>query len=119
MNDTPRTDTAINEGWESPGGKFRRVQVGGVDIVCADFARELERELAEARRCLSQATLSLQMLPWWRDRFDDIEDDARGLMRHALGYSELHGMIEGIRVVAEQARDGMTNHLKAHEAPTK
>lgn len=48
-----------------------------------------------------------EMFKWWRDRFDDIEDDARGLMTHAKEYPQLHGMIEGIRVVAEQGRNGM------------
>ena len=45
----------------------------------------------------------------WRDRFDDIEDDARILMQHAP--KELHGMIEGIRLVAEQQRDSIDAFL--------
>ena len=61
---------------------------------------------------MSDKPTALDMLPWWRDRFDDIEDDARTLMEAAKDYPQLHGMIEGIRCVAANARDHIAHYIE-------
>ena len=54
MSDTPRTDVEAEE-----NGLNR--------VVSADFARQLERELAEARRLLADIRADAQCAHWHKD----------------------------------------------------
>jgi hypothetical protein len=65
MSDTPRTDSAV--GQHDPWGQ-------STQLVLAGFARQLERELAEAQECLREAVEITKyridkielVLPRWR-----------------------------------------------------
>jgi hypothetical protein len=77
----------------------------GVPVPNVDLGFDSPADRAARAEQSATAPKLPEMFKWWRDRFDDIEDDARTLMKSAP--QELHGAIEGIRVVAEQGRDGM------------
>jgi hypothetical protein len=62
MSDTPQTDFAV--GQHDPWGQ-------STQVVLASFARQLERELAEAQKCLREVLLELASAMNVRDsRYD-------------------------------------------------
>jgi hypothetical protein len=58
-----------------------------------------------------------QMLPWYRDRFDDIASDAETLLANPDCAESMKPGLLGIKAVAEQMRESIVAHLYESATP--
>lgn len=91
---TPRTDAAIVEAY----GGHEFVKPTGNKFVPADFARLLERELAEAREGLKQGATKIEQL------YKDLKSMQDGAMQTGMSIQRLIHDLAAWRKVAQGAK---------------
>lgn len=123
---TPTPRTELHDRFEEAAGLGEYMDdaacwqkvAGDLCGALAEKEREVERLRKDAERYEIAAADERKlredaekMLPWWRDRFGDLVDDAETL----LGYApkECHAALLGIKEVAAQSRNSIDAALSA------
>lgn len=108
-SDTPRTDAKVE--------RHKLTQLNGCDLIFADFARQLERELAAAIAERDAAELKLAHAQHDAFYFEKYMNEARVCLREAMDYCEATTGERGELVGCAVPYDKLARWRKAAEIP--